>query len=280
MRNYRAAQSGARITIYVFLFISAIITILPLYWLLSSTFKTPMEAMGYPPTLIPKSFTLSNFIELFRGSSFKFNSYLDSVIISLGAMFLSCFVSTLAAYGLSRYRLPGRKVLLVSIMFFQMVPVLALIIPLYQIFSLYGLYNTHIGLMLIYATLSAPMNTWVLKGYFDTIPDSIEEAAMIDGLSKPQAFFHIALPIAAPGLSAAAIFAFFKAWNEYVIALTLTSSIRPYTVELYRFIGEQGEVNWSLLGTAAFIAIVPIFILFSCAQKYFIIGLSGGAIKS
>ena len=280
MRSYKTRKRVQKALIYIILIIAAILTIVPLYWLLSSTFKTGSEAMGYPPTLFPKHPTLQNFSELVLGSSFNFDSYGHSLIIGIGSMLLSLAVSTLSAYGLSRFRVPGRKPIMVGIMFFQMVPVLALIIPLYQLFSIYGIYNTHTGLILIYATLSAPMNTWVLKGYFDTIPNAIEEAAMIDGLTKPQAFFRIAIPIAAPGLSAAAIFAFFKAWNEYIVALTLTSTVRPYTVELYRFIGEHGEVNWSLLGAASFIAIVPIFILFSCAQKYFIIGLSGGAIKS
>lgn len=280
MNNLYKKRRASETLVYVILIISAILTLLPLYWLLSSTFKTSAEAIGYPPSLFPKHPTVKNFGRLFDANNFNFLSYYHSLVIALGAMVLSCIVATLAGYGLSRFKFPEKKPLMVGIMFFQMVPILALIIPLYQIFSIYGLYNTHIGLILIYATLSAPMNTWVLKGYFDTIPDSIEEAAMIDGLSKTQAFLRIAIPIATPGLSASAIFAFFKAWNEYIVAMTLTSSVRPYTVELYRFIGEQGEVDWSLLGTASFIAIVPIFILFSCAQKYFIIGLSGGAIKS
>lgn len=280
MISTKNSKRLSKIAIYIVLILFAILTLTPLYWLLSSTFKTSTEAIGYPPTLFPKNPTLKNFARLFDARNFNFKSFYHSLVVSFGAMLLSCIVATLAGYGLSRLKFPGKKMIMIGIMFFQMVPVLALIIPLYQIFSTYKLYNTHIGLILIYATLSAPMNTWILKGYFDTIPDAIEEAAMIDGLSQPQAFFRIALPIAAPGLSASAIFAFFKAWNEYIVAMTLTSSMRPYTVELYRFIGEQGEVDWSLLGTAAFIAIVPIFLLFSFAQKYFIIGLSGGAVKS
>lgn len=280
MISTKNSKKLSKIAIYIVLIIFAVLTLTPLYWLLSSTFKTSTEAIGYPPTLFPKNPTLKNFARLFDARNFNFKSFYHSLVVSFGAMLLSCIVATLAGYGLSRLKFPGKKLIMIGIMFFQMVPVLALIIPLYQIFSTYKLYNTHIGLILIYATLSAPMNTWILKGYFDTIPDAIEEAAMIDGLSQPQAFFRIALPIAAPGLSASAIFAFFKAWNEYIVAMTLTSSMRPYTVELYRFIGEQGEVDWSLLGTAAFIAIVPIFLLFSFAQKYFIIGLSGGAVKS
>lgn len=280
MASHKTQGVKLRIFIYLVLIIAVVLTLVPLYWLLSSTFKTSGEAMGYPPSLFPRHPTLGNFVRLVSGAIFDFSSYYHSFVISFGAMLLSLFVATMGGYGLSRFKFPGKKIVMIGIMFFQMVPVLALIIPLYQTFSRMGLYNTHIGLILIYATLSAPMNTWVLKGYFDTIPDAIEEAAMIDGLTKPQSFLRIALPIATPGLSASAIFAFFRAWNEYIVARTLTSSVHPYTVELYRFIGEAGEVDWSLLGTASFIAIVPIFVLFSLCQKYFIIGLSGGAIKS
>ncbi|NLK13405.1 MAG: carbohydrate ABC transporter permease [Spirochaetales bacterium] len=269
-----------KVITYAIILMWIIFTIGPLYWLLSSTFKPSSEAIGYPPTLFPKNPTLQNFKNLFTASRFNFYSYGHSFIIGCGAMFISLLVAMFAGYGLSRVHFKGKQIVMTTILLFQMVPILATLIPLYQTFSRYGLYNTHLGLMLIYATQTAPMNTWLLKGYFDTIPYSIEEAAQIDGLSRLATLYRIALPIAAPGLSASTIFAFFKAWNEYMVALTMTSTVRPYTVELYRFIGEQGDVDWSLLGTAALIAVLPVFILFSFFQKYFIIGMSGGAIKS
>ena len=271
---------AVKLITYLIVLIWILFTIAPLYWLLSSTFKPTAEAIGYPPTLFPKQPTLQNFSILVNATRFNFNSYGHSLIISIGAMLISISVAVFAGYGLSRIRFKGKGVIMTGILLFQMVPILATLIPLYQIYARYGLYNTHLGLMLIYATQTAPMNTWLLKGYFDTIPYAIEEAAQIDGLSRAQSLFRIALPIAAPGLSASAIFAFFRAWNEYMVAMTMTSTVRPYTVELYRFIGEQGDVDWSLLGTAALIAVLPVFILFSFFQKYFIIGMSGGAIKS
>lgn len=265
---------------YILIVLWILFTIAPLYWLLSSTFKHSSEAIGYPPTLFPKKVTLENFKILFTATRFDFSSYTNSFIIGLGAMSISIGTAVFAGYGLSRVKFKGKNMIMTSILLFQMVPVLATLIPLYQVFAKFGLYNTHFGLMLIYASQTAPMNTWLLKGYFDTIPYTIEEAAQIDGLSRTRTLLQIAIPIAAPGLSASAIFAFFRAWNEYIIAMTMTSTVRPYTVELYRFIGEQGDVDWSLLGTAAFVAILPIFLLFSFFQKYFIIGMSGGAIKA
>ncbi len=268
-----------KIITYTLLLIWVLFTLIPLYWLLSTTFKPPDEAVGYPPTLFPKHPTLSNFGYLLFKSRFGFKSYINSIIIALGATFLSTLVSMLAGFGFSRYKFPFKTQILVGILFLQMIPILAVIIPLYRLYSVYHMYDTRIGLIFVYAVRTISMNIWLLKGYFDTIPVDIEEAAMIDGCSKIQAFFHVLFPIASPGIAAAAIFAFTRSWNEFLIAMTLTSQVRPYTVELYRFIGEYGEVDWSLLATASFVALLPVVIMFSIFQKYFIIGLAGGAIK-
>ena len=268
-----------KITTYLLLFLWAIFTLLPLYWLLSTTFKPPSEAIGYPPTFIPAHPTLKNFGYLLFKSRFGFKSYINSIIIALGATFVSAFTAMLAGFGFSRFNFPFKAQILVGILLLQMIPILAVIIPLYKLYSIYKLYDTRIGLILVYSVRTISMNIWLLKGYFDTIPVDIEEAALIDGCSKIQAFFHVLFPIASPGIAAAAIFAFTRSWNEFLIAMTLTSQVRPYTVELYRFIGEYGDVDWSLLATASFIAILPVIILFSIFQKYFIIGLAGGALK-
>jgi multiple sugar transport system permease protein len=268
-----------KITTYLLLIIWIVFTIMPLYWLMSTTFKSSSEAIGYPPTLIPRHPTLKNFGILFFQSKFGFKSFLNSFVISAGATLICIICAMLAGFGFSRYRFPFKNQFLVIILLLQMIPLLAILIPLYKLYSLYHLYDTRIGLALVYAVKTVSMNTWLLKGYFDTIPVEIEEAAFIDGCSRLQAFFRIVLPIAAPGVAAAAIFAFFRSWNEFMIGMTLTSTVRPYTVELYRFIGEHGSVDWSLLATASFIAIVPVLILFSFFQKYFIIGLAGGALK-
>jgi multiple sugar transport system permease protein len=272
-------RPGWKITTYILLVLWALFTVMPLYWLLSTTFKLPGEAIGYPPTFFPRKPTLSNFRILLFQSKFGFKSYLNSIVIATGATVVSTGAALLAGFGFSRFRFPLRNQLLVFILLLQMIPLLAVIIPLYKLYSLYGLYDTRIGLIVVYAVRTVSMNTWLLKGYFDTVPVEIEEAALIDGCSRLQAFLRVAFPIAAPGVAAAAIFAFFRSWNEFMIAMTLTSTVRPYTVELYRFLGEYGEVDWSLLGTASFIAIVPVLVLFSIFQKYFIIGLAGGALK-
>lgn len=264
---------------YFLLLLWAFFTLLPVYWLFGASVKNPVEAMGYPPTMIPKSFTLDNFKHLLFKSSFGLKPYWNSIVIAFGATLLSTAASLLAGFGFSNFKFPFYRQLLMGILLLQMVPVMALVIPLFRVYTLYGLYDTHLGLILIYGMWTIPMNTWLLKGYFDTIPKEIWESALIDGCSRIGAFVRISFPIAAPGVAAAAIFAFSRAWNEFVLAVILTSRVRPYPVELYRFIGEHGEVSWSMLSAAAIVAIIPILIMFSFFQKYFIIGLAGGSVK-
>ncbi|MEJ2289048.1 MAG: carbohydrate ABC transporter permease, partial [Deinococcales bacterium] len=241
--------------------------------------KSPSEAIGYPPTLFPRHWTLENFADLVLRSRFGFEPFLNSAIIALGATLISTVTSMLAGFGFSRFSFPLKRQGLVLLLLLQMIPILAVIVPLYRMYAAYGLYDTRIGLMLVYAMWTIPLNSWLLKGYFDTIPRELEEAALIDGCNRLNAFVRVAFPLAAPGVAAAAIFAFSRSWNEFILALTLTSQVRPYTVELYRFIGEYGEVSWNLIATASFIALVPVLVMFALFQKYFIAGLSGGSLK-
>ncbi len=273
----------SRILVYSILVLYAIITILPLYWIFITTFKTPAEAMSFPPTLIPRSFTFNNIIEIFSSSKvFGFRPFLNSTIIALGTALIIAVISFLAGYGFARYKFPGRDVLLISMLFINLLPTLAVIIPIFRLFSLYHLYDTYIGLILLFSFRTAPFTSWLMKGYIDTIPVELEESAMIDGCSSRQTMGKIIAPLAAPGLAAVAVLGFRAAWNAFFAPLILTTSesIRPYTIALYRFVGEQGEVEWRLIVAAAFISIVPVVVSFGIFQKYFVTGLTGGAIKS
>lgn len=275
---------AAKLIVYFVLILYMVITILPLYWILTTTFKSGAEARAFPPTLIPKSFTFDNIVEIFSSSRvFGFRPFLNSLIISLGTSLIAVVISFLAGFGFSRYRFPGRDILLMSMLFINLLPLLATIIPIFRLFSLYRLYDTYLGLIPLHGLKTAPFTAWLMKGYIDTIPVELEESAMIDGCSSWQAMgqYHRP-PLAAPGLAAVAVFGFRHAWNDFTAALILTTSekIRPYTIALYRFVGEQGEVDWHMISAAAFIFIVPVVVSFAFFQKYFVTGLTGGAIKS
>ncbi len=272
-----------RVAVYGVLIFYSIVTILPLYWIFVTAFKSSQEALGFPPTLIPQHFTLGNIIEIFTSSRvFGFRPFLNSLIISLGTAVIAVVLSFLAGYGFSRYRFPGHDVLLLSLLFLNLLPLLATVIPLFRLFVIYRLYDTYVGLILLHGLKTAPFTSWLMKNYIDTLPFELEESALIDGCVPWKAMLRIVAPLAAPGLAAVAVLGFRQAWNDFTAALILTTSaeVRPYTIALYRFVGEQGQVEWHLISAAAFISIVPVVVSFAFFQKYFVTGLTGGALKT
>jgi multiple sugar transport system permease protein len=269
--------------VYGLLALYLLVTIMPLYWVFSTTFKTAAEAQRFPPTLIPEQFTLNNLVKVFTDSRvFGPQPFANSLFISLGGAGLVALLSFMAGYGFARFDFPGRNVLLVAMLFINLIPRLATIIPIFRMFSVYGLYDTFLGLILLHGVTVAPFGAWLMKGYIDSIPVELDESAMLDGCTRRQAMGRIILPLAAPGVAATAIFGFRECWNDFTTALILTSSveIRPYTLALYRFVGEQGQVDWSLISAATFISIVPVLVAFGLFQKHFVSGLTGGALKS
>jgi multiple sugar transport system permease protein len=280
---HKLRRIGVRVLVYLVLVLYAVITILPLYWVFGTTFKGANETLQYPPTLFPRHPTLANLVQIFSSSKvFGVRPFLNSLVISLGTSALTVSVSYLAGYGFSRYLFPGRDLILVSMLFINLLPLLATIVPLFRLFSLYHLYDTYLGLILLHGLRTAPFTSWLMKGYVDTIPIELEESALIDGCSPGRAMRRIILPIATPGLAAVAVFGFHTAWNDFTAALILTTSaaVRPYTISLYRFVGEQGEVAWNLISAAAFVSVVPVVASFALFQRYFVTGLTGGALKS
>ena len=277
------AKAGAKIGVYGLLSLYAVITLMPLYWIFVTAFKSPEEAMGFPPSLIPRSFTFQNLIQIFVDSRvFGYRPFLNSVIIALGTALLAVILAFLAGYGFARYRFPGHDILLVSMLFINLLPLIAVVIPLFRLFVLYKLYDSYIGLILLHGLKTAPFTAWLMKNYVDALPEELEEQSILDGCSPLQTMSRIVAPLAAPGLAAVAILAFRTAWNDFTAALILTSSaaVRPYTIALYRFVGEQGRVEWQLISAAAFISIIPVVVSFAFFQKYVVAGLTGGAMKA
>jgi len=283
MSNLSKGSPWARAAVYSLLLAYLFVTFAPLYWIFSATFKTQAEAHRFPPTLVPETFTLENLARVFTDSRvFGARPFLNSVAIALGTAGLTAVLGFLAGYGFARHEFPGKDVLLTGMLFINLIPRLATIIPIFRMFSFYDLYDSYTGLILLHGITVAPFAAWLLKGYIDTIPVELDESALMDGCSRPRAMLKIVLPLAAPGTAAVAVFGFREAWNDFTSALILTTSaeIRPYTVALYRFVGEQGQVEWNLIAAATFISIVPVLVAFGVFQRYFVSGLTGGALKS
>jgi len=272
----------AKIVIYLLLALWLVFAVLPLYWVLSNAFKSKAETQLWPPTLFPSRITLSSFVELLTNPIFSFRPYLNTLIIALGSLGLTLFLSSLAGYGFSRFRFPLRRALLLSLILVRLLPTMIMIIPFFRLFLTYGLYNTYLGLILINGITMAPFCTWLMFGYFESIPFELEEAALLDGCSFRRSLWHVVLPLAVPGMAAISIFSFLHAWNEFTNAVVLTSSqaIRPYSVILYRMVSDRGFVKWDLLSAGSFIALIPVMISFIIFQRYFLTGLTQGALKT
>jgi ABC-type glycerol-3-phosphate transport system permease component len=245
----------------------------------TSSFKTPQDIISRVPTLLPLPFTLQHYEKLLRSSAFP--TYLaNSVIVALGTMAISVTLSTLAAYGLYRLRLPGRTSLFRIILVTYAFPGVLLLIPLYGMLSSLGLIDSLAALVIINVTFTAPFAVWMLQAFFGSIPDELEEAAALDGASRLQTLWRVVLPLAAPGVASVAIFAFITSWTEYMFAsvLILSDANRTVPVGLAGIIG-QYQVDWGLLLAGATVTMLPVLILFSFVGRNFIEGLTAGAVK-
>lgn len=254
----------------------------PFIWMISTSFKPAQEVYAIP-SLIPKAPTLSGYEEILttQSSSFNFAQWtINSAIISLFTTLFSMVIATLGGYGISRFRFKGRDALAYVILTTQVLPGSLLIIPLYIIMGNLGLLDTHLGLILAYATFSVPFCTWMMKGFFDTIPYSLEEAATVDGAGRFKTFRTVILPLTLPGLIATGLFSFITGWNEYLFASTFMKSYENWTLPM-GIASFQGQytTNWGTLMAGSVLITIPVVILFLALQKHLVGGMTAGAVK-
>ncbi len=234
---------------------------------------------------VPTAFTLDHFRDLFsarggHGELLFLRHTLNSVMVALATTVVGVVLSCTAAYALSRFRFPGRKAGLTSFLVVQMFPATLLLLPLYVILDKLGLLNSLVGLVLVYSTTAIPFCVWTLKGYFDTLPRELEEAARIDGASQWMIFRKIILPLTRPGIAVTALFSFMTAWNEFIMASTFMTDESKYTlpVLIQSSVG-QFSADWGLFAAGAIVTSVPVMIAFYVLQKYLVGGLTAGAVK-
>jgi multiple sugar transport system permease protein len=251
----------------------------PAIWVLFTSLKTEAELLRLPITIIPHAPTLENYVRVFTDQpilTFLFNSF----VVAAGSTVLCVFVSACAAYALVRLRVPKPDLILALILLVAMFPLIALVIPLFEITRAAGMLNTWPALILPYTVLSLPVCTLVLVSFFQDIPADLENAAMIDGCSRIGALWRVVIPLTAPGVFTAAILAFVNAWDEFLLALTLSQRVPnrtlPVGITLY-----QGEFSfpWPIISAALIVAIVPICILIAVFQERVVSGLTSGGVK-
>ncbi|MFZ8942321.1 MAG: carbohydrate ABC transporter permease [Gemmobacter sp.] len=304
-------EPGARLKLVSGLLVGlyALITLLPLLWIIATGFKSSADAIAYPPKLVFEP-TLEGYVNLFTtqtrqtpemlaadppttwyerivsekgmviaGPSRFGERFLNSIIIGFGSTFLSVFLGTLAAYAFSRYRVPLKDDLLFFILSTRMMPPIAVAIPIFLMFRTIGLSDTHAGMILLYTAVNLSLAVWLLKGFIDEIPREYEEAALIDGYSRFHAFVKVVLPQAATGIASTAIFCLIFAWNEYAFAVLLTSGTAQTAPPFIPTIIGVGGRDWPAVAAGATLFLLPVMVFTILLRKHLLRGITFGAVR-
>jgi len=265
--------------IYSVIAVYLFITVAPLVWVLSTSFKPNQEAISFPPKFLPDHPTLENYLFVLTDSKLVL-SLINSLIVSVGSTVLSVTVSALGGYAFARYDFKGKNLLMSTILALFMIPVVINIIPLYIMLANVGLLNSLVALVLTFQILIIPLNIFLLKNYFESLPKELEEAALIDGCSKLGALIRVTIPMSLPGFLIAAILSFRFSWNEFVLPVVLSNKPDSmiFQVALYQFISLY-RIDWGYLTAGINIAIIPVVVLMLIFQKKMIRGLTLGAVR-
>ncbi|TCL57714.1 multiple sugar transport system permease protein [Hydrogenispora ethanolica] len=266
-------------SVYFMLFLVGIFILFPVAWMASTALKTEQEALAIPPTLLPKVATVFGFEYMWQMKPFL-KYFMNSLLTAGPTALISTLFGGLAAYSVSRFRFAYRKPFMTIVLCTQMIPGVLLVGPYFKVLNQFGLFDTHFGLTLGYTAVALPFCTWMLKGYFDSVPRELDEAALVDGCTKIGALFVVILPLSVPGMVATGIFAFLLAWGDLLWALCLTSSetVTTVTLGIANSVGEY-RVVWPALMAAALIACVPSVVFYSFLQKYIVGGMTKGGVK-
>ncbi len=262
------------------LMLACVIVLYPVLWVIKMALS-PSQGFSMSPSPIPEQVTFDNFIYLFTmQDGILWRQLLNSLLVSGVTTFIGVVLASTAAYAFSRFRFPGRTLGMAGFLITQMFPGVVMAIPLYILLDELGLLNSLTGLILVYSTSSLPFCVWMLKGYFDTIPRDLEEAAIMDGASQWVIFTQVVLPLARPAIVVTALFSFMTAWNEFILAATFLSDEKMFTIPvvLQRFVGDY-STQWGYFAAGAILVSLPVMALFFKLQKYLIGGLTAGAVK-
>ncbi len=260
---------------WVLLIIITLVTLFPIYWITVTSLKTPVEVISPRPTIIPQVFTLENYISVVKSGFFR--NMFNSLLVAVTATLLSLTLSTLASYSLVRHRFPymGNSLFLVWVLVVKILPPVVLAIPLYSVFIRMGLINSRLGLILVYQVYTLPYCIWMIFGFLKALPETFEEAAMIDGANRLFILMRIVLPLARTGIIATSIFSVIAAWDEFLFALLFirTPSLQTLPLVIVNYIGEY-ETLWGELMGIGLLTTLPVLFFSSYVYKYYTQGFS------
>lgn len=266
------------LTIHLPALLVVLLAVGPFLWMLMTSLTPSARIAATGVSVSPSGWDFSNYIRLVGHTSFLGNMG-HSLVIALGTVALGLLVSVTGAYALSRFRFPGRRLVMLQFLLVNMFPMVLLILPLFVMMRRLGLLDTHLALILANATIAIPFAVWMLRSYIGAIPDSLDEAAMIDGCTRLGTLRRIVLPLAVPGIVSTGIYIFITAWNEYLYALTLGGrNVRTVTVAIQTLVGEY-QIEWGLLAAGGVVGALPVTIIFLLVQRRLVSGLTQGAVK-
>jgi N,N'-diacetylchitobiose transport system permease protein len=250
----------------------------PVYWVLNTAFKPSNEILRFEPTFVPMSPTLDNFKSAFNAPYFQ-QDLLNGVLITLGAVLGAIVVGFLAALAIARFSFYGRKAIILVVLGVQMVPLVALLIPLFLMMQGFGLTKNLLGVTLVYIVLILPYTVWTLRGFISGIPRELDEAALIDGCTRAQVFWRIILPLTGPGLVATSVYGFIQAWNEFIIINTFNDQAQQNLMAWLLQNQTQRGTFWGPLMAGSILTAIPVVIFFLIIQRNIATGLTAGAVK-
>ncbi|HLF20355.1 MAG TPA: sugar ABC transporter permease [Bacteroidota bacterium] len=264
---------------YVVLVIFSGIALFPIWQVVNISLRPGDKLLPTELEIIPANASFNNFVRLFTQTDF-INWIGNSLLVSVAVTITGVALASTAGYGLSRFRFPGKQIGLLSLLTTQMFPATMLLLPMYIMLIKLGLINTYLGAIIVYSATALPFCIWTMKGYYDTIPASLEEAARIDGCSQFSAFYRIILPLAAPALVITALFSFMTAWSEYIVAVQILQDSALWTLPLgLKSFEASMSTEWGLYGAASLIVMIPVVILFLTLSRWLVSGLTLGSVK-
>ncbi|MBE3145492.1 MAG: carbohydrate ABC transporter permease [Planctomycetes bacterium] len=274
-RSERVTYAFLYVTVAVFVFYS----LFPIFYMVITSIKSYMDLYASPPRFFAFEATLENYRELYREGAQSY--FLNSVVIASAATFLTLFFGSLMAFNFAKHRFWGKKALFFMIIVTRAYPPVTTLIPIYLMVRSMGLYDTRVGLIVVYASLQMSLVVWVMRSFFASIPKETMESALVDGASITTLFFRIALPLTVPGLVASGILVWVLYWNEFLMALILTSTnvSKTIPVALSSFLVSEQKAHWGTLSAFGLIGIVPILVIVAVASKHFVKGIMAGSVK-
>lgn len=278
-KNPRDLSVKGKIGAYSVLTLFTLFSIYPVLRVISISLRPGDRLLSKSLAIIPSNATLHSYYQLFFEQPFL-RWMLNSLIVSLVVTLVGVSLAATAGYAFSRYKFRGRDTALISIITTQMFPVTMLLLPLFIMIINLGFYDSYLGLIIAYSATALPFTVWQMKGYYDTIPYSLEEAAMIDGAGPFYSFYRIILPLAVPALAISALFSFMSAWSEYLVAAVLLQDHDLFTLPLgLKLFQSNMEVAWGLYSAGAVMVSIPVVVLFMFLSKWLISGLTLGSVK-